>query len=94
MYAMRLTSWQSGNTALTSSIVQYVIFVVTTGGMLPIIDRVGRRFLLVSGAIICMILHFASGALMASYGHYVDQIDGMSTESSGEWTWTRRTDSL
>uniref|UniRef100_L2GCW1 MFS glucose n=1 Tax=Colletotrichum fructicola (strain Nara gc5) TaxID=1213859 RepID=L2GCW1_COLFN len=32
----------SGNVALTSSIIQYVIFLVTTGAILPIIDRLGR----------------------------------------------------
>jgi len=49
---------------------------VTTGGILPIIDRIGRRFLLLSGAVICAILHFTSGALMAVHGHYVDSVDG------------------
>lgn len=49
----------SGNTNLTSSIIQYVIFLVTTGLMLPFIDRIGRRQLLIGGAIICMILHFS-----------------------------------
>ena len=33
----------TGNTALTSSIIQYVIFLVTTGVVLPYIDRLGRR---------------------------------------------------
>jgi hypothetical protein len=44
--------------------------------MLPIIDRIGRRFLLLSGAVICAILHYTSGALMAVHGHYVDSVDG------------------
>ncbi|KAF5023403.1 hypothetical protein F66182_4560 [Fusarium sp. NRRL 66182] len=66
----------TGNTALTSSIIQYVIFLVTTGLVLPLIDRLGRRPLLVGGAIICGILHFSSGAVMASYGYPVDGIDG------------------
>lgn len=30
----------------------------------------------VYGAIICCLLHFIVGALMASYGHAVDSIDG------------------
>jgi len=72
---------QGGNSALTSAIVQYVIFVVTTGAILPIIDRIGRRFLLLSGAVTCAILHFTSGALMASYGHAVDSVDGESPRS-------------
>lgn len=37
---------QGGNSGLTSAIIQYVIFLVTTGGVLPVIDRVGRRTLL------------------------------------------------
>ncbi|KAL1852513.1 hypothetical protein Daus18300_012111 [Diaporthe australafricana] len=67
---------QGGNSGLTSAIIQYVIFLVTTGGVLPVIDRVGRRTLLIYGAIICCLLHFIVGALMASYGHAVDSIDG------------------
>lgn len=66
----------SGNVALISSIIQYVIFLVTTGGMLPIIDRFDRRMLLMVGSVLCAILHFASGGVMASYGHYVDAVDG------------------
>ena len=68
----------SGNATLTSSIIQYIIFLVTTGFMLPIIDRIGRRFLLLSGAVICMILHFTIAGLMAAHGHYVPEINGMS----------------
>ncbi|KAK2599423.1 hypothetical protein N8I77_011177 [Diaporthe amygdali] len=67
---------QGGNSGLTSAIIQYVIFLVTTGGVLPVIDRVGRRTLLIYGAIIACLLHFIVGALMASYGHAVDSIDG------------------
>lgn len=66
----------SGNVALTSSIIQYVIFLVTTGGILPIVDRIGRRTLLIGGAIVCCIIHFATGGIMAAYGHPVDSIDG------------------
>lgn len=63
---------------MTSSIIQYVIFLVTTGAILPIIDRLGRRPLLIAGAIICMVIHFTTGAIMASYGHPVDGIEGKS----------------
>ncbi|KAH6651989.1 general substrate transporter [Truncatella angustata] len=66
----------SGNVALTSSIIQYVIFLVTTGAILPFIDRIGRRPLLIGGAIICCIIHFTTGAVMAVHGHPVDSIDG------------------
>lgn len=67
---------KSGNAALTSSIIQYVIFLVTTGGVLFVIDRVGRRWLLIVGAIICGVIHFIVGAVMAVYGHHVDSVDG------------------
>ncbi|KAE8415176.1 general substrate transporter [Aspergillus pseudocaelatus] len=64
------------NATLYSSAIQYVIFLVTTGVVLPYIDRIGRRFLLLSGAVACMILHYAIAGVMASYGNPVDQIDG------------------
>ncbi|KAF2207095.1 hypothetical protein CERZMDRAFT_51861 [Cercospora zeae-maydis SCOH1-5] len=66
----------SGNTNLYSSAIQYVIFLVTTGVMLPIIDRIGRRQLLLGGAVICTILHFATAAVMATYGRPVDSVFG------------------
>ncbi|KAF9895163.1 hypothetical protein FE257_000065 [Aspergillus nanangensis] len=65
-----------GSASLYSAIIQYVIFLVTTGIILPYIDRMGRRFLLLSGSITCMILHFAIAGTMATYGHAVDSIDG------------------
>ena len=68
---------QTGNVALTSSIIQYAIFLATTGIILPVIDRISRRWLLIVGAIICGIIHFVTGAIMAVYGHKVDSVDGM-----------------
>ncbi|KAL4782318.1 general substrate transporter [Aspergillus varians] len=66
----------SGDSSLYSSIIQYVIFLVTTGVILPYIDRVGRRMLLISGAILCMILHYTIAAVMAVHGNPVDSING------------------
>lgn len=66
---------QSGDTALTSSIIQYVIFLVTTGAILPIIDRLGRRPLLLGGAVFALTVHFATAGVMANYGYPVDGID-------------------
>lgn len=53
-----------------------MIFLVTTGVMLPIIDRVGRRQLLLGGAVTCMTLHFATAGVMATYGRPVPEVFG------------------
>lgn len=53
-----------------------VIFLVTTGVILPYIDRIPRRLLLLTGSIVCCICHFTIAGLMASYGHHVDSING------------------
>jgi len=66
----------SGNTTLYSSAIQYVIFLVTTGIILPYIDRVGRRTLLLIGAISSLILHFTIAGVMATQGHHVDSVKG------------------
>ncbi|KAJ5220646.1 High-affinity glucose transporter [Penicillium citrinum] len=66
----------TGNTTLWSSAIQYVIFLVTTGVMLPYIDRVGRRPLLLIGSVTCMVIHFIIAGVMASRGHSVTNIDG------------------
>ncbi|KAL5358552.1 general substrate transporter [Aspergillus floccosus] len=65
-----------GSASLYSAIIQYVIFLVTTGVILPFIDRMGRRPLLLGGAVACMVLHYAIAGVMATYGHPVDEIDG------------------
>lgn len=70
------TPSQSGNSSLYSAIIQYVIFLVTTGAILPFIDRIGRRTLLLSGSIICCCIHFIIAADMATLGHHVDSIPG------------------
>jgi MFS family permease len=66
----------TGNTTLYSSAIQYVIFLVTTGIILPYIDRVGRRTLLLIGAVSSLILHFTIAGVMATQGHGVDSVEG------------------
>jgi hypothetical protein len=44
--------------------------------MLPFIDRIGRRFLLLTGAVLCALLHFTIAGLMASKGHFVPEVNG------------------
>ena len=68
----------TGNTTLYSSAIQYVIFLVTTGIILPYIDRVGRRTLLLIGAVSSLILHFTIAGVMATQGHGVDSVEGNS----------------
>ena len=46
--------------------------------MLPLIDRVGRRMLLLVGAVLCMAIHFIIAAVMATKGHAVPNVDGNS----------------
>lgn len=53
-----------------------MIFLVTTGVMLPVIDRVGRRNLLLVGAVCCMIVHFVIAGVMASQGKAVPDVNG------------------
>ena len=66
----------SGNVNLYSSAIQYVIFLVTTGVMLPFIDRIGRRQLLIGGAVVCMCLHYSIAGVMATYGRSVSNVFG------------------
>lgn len=66
----------TGNTTLYSSAIQYVIFLVTTGIILPYIDRVGRRTLLLIGAVSSLILHYTIAGVMATQGQGVDSVEG------------------
>ncbi|KAI9757170.1 MAG: DNA-directed RNA polymerase [Chaenotheca gracillima] len=68
-----------GNTALYSSAIQYVIFLLTTGFTLIFIEKVGRRQLFVYGGILACALNFAVAGLMAAHGHYVPNLRGDST---------------
>lgn len=75
VYVFQMAGMGSGAT-LYSAIIQYVIFLVTTGAILPFIDRIGRRTLLLSGSVLCMILHFTIAGLMGGYGNEVSEVDG------------------
>ncbi|GAB7362847.1 hypothetical protein MBLNU230_g3150t1 [Neophaeotheca triangularis] len=86
VYVFRMAGLDSG-ASLYSAIIQYVIFLVTTGGILPFIDKFSRRHLLMGGAIACCIIHFIIAALMASYGYEVSDIGG-----NENLTWILRDD--
>lgn len=60
----------SGNIALISNGIQYVINVVMTVPALLYVDRWGRRPTLLVGSTLMTIWLFAVAGLMASYGHY------------------------
>lgn len=53
-----------------------MLFLVTTGVMLPYIDRVGRRKLLLLGSVICMVIHFIIAGVMARKGQSVSNVNG------------------
>lgn len=44
--------------------------------MLPFIDRVGRRNLLLIGSVTCMVVHFIIAGVMASKGNPVPNVNG------------------
>ncbi|KAK8166911.1 sugar transporter [Phyllosticta citrichinensis] len=76
----------TGNVNLYSSAIQYVIFLVTTGFTLLFIEKVGRRHLLVYGAILMMAMNFGVAGLMANYGNYVP--NGLNGSPTVRWKVT------
>ena len=63
-------SGKTGNVALLSSSVQYVINVVMTIPALLFIDKVGRRPTLLAGALFMGIFMFANAGILKTYGSY------------------------
>jgi sugar porter (SP) family MFS transporter len=60
-----------GNVALYSSGIEYAVFIVGTAVALLIIDRTGRRPLLIYGAISMGVCMFVVGGILGSYGTYL-----------------------
>jgi MFS family permease len=58
----------TGNTLLVSSSIQYVINVVMTLPGLYLVDRIGRRPLLLAGSTLMATWLFANAGLLATYG--------------------------
>lgn len=58
----------TGNANLIASSIQYVINVFVTIAALLYIDRWGRRWLLIMGAMFMALWMYANAGLMASYG--------------------------
>ncbi|KAK0659860.1 High-affinity glucose transporter [Lasiodiplodia hormozganensis] len=72
----------TGNVNLYSSAIQYVIFLVTTGFTLLFIEKVGRRQLLIYGAILMSALNFAVAGIMAEHGN---PVDGVGENTNIKW---------
>ena len=70
VYVFQMANLQ-GNINLISSGVQYALFIVFTGVVFFFIDRVGRRSLLIYGAIGMGITQFVVGGVLGTYGEYV-----------------------
>lgn len=64
----------TGSVNLISSSVQYIIFLVFTIPTLFMMDKVGRRTLMVWGAVAMAICMYIIGAVLAQKGEYVDQV--------------------
>jgi hypothetical protein len=60
----------TGNINLIASGVQYALFIVFSTAMMPIIDKMGRRPLLIYGAMAMGICHFIVGGVLSA-GEYV-----------------------
>lgn len=61
----------SGNVNLISSGVQYALFIIFTTIMFFLVDKIGRRPLLVYGAIGMAFCHFVVGGLLGAHYTYV-----------------------
>lgn len=68
----------TGNINLIASSIQYVLNVVTTIPALFLMDYVGRRPILITGAVFMIIWH-AIGGLLATYGKPIDNFQGNDT---------------
>lgn len=66
----------SNNVNLISSGVQYAIFIVGTAIMFFYVDKVGRRPLLIYGAIAMGVCHFVVGGVLSTGTYVPDGVDG------------------
>ena len=78
VYTFQMAGY-TGNTMLVSSSIQYVLNVVMTIPALFMMDFVGRRPVLIIGAIMMMAFQFAVGGLLGSYGVHTDSVGGNDT---------------
>lgn len=69
-------SGYTGNANLVASSIQYVLNAAMTVPALFLLDKVGRRPVLMTGAILMMIFQFAIAGILATYSEPVDSVDG------------------
>ncbi|CUM57901.1 unnamed protein product [Debaryomyces tyrocola] len=69
----------SGDSNLVASSIQYVLNFVMTLPALYLIDKIGRRPILLVGALLMMIWQFVIGGVLATYGKSVDEVRGNDT---------------
>lgn len=68
-----------GNQGLVSGAIQYVLNMVMTIPALFLMDKVGRRAILLTGAALMMAFQFAVAGLLAQYGETVPEVNGNKT---------------
>lgn len=68
-----------GDANLVASSIQYVLFFVMTAPSLYLLDKVGRRPILLTGAACMMTWQFAVGGLLATYAEPAQSVNGNDT---------------
>lgn len=66
----------TGNVNLIASGVQYALFIIFTTVMFFYIDKVGRRHLLIYGALAMAFCHFVVGGILSSGEYVPDGVGG------------------
>lgn len=78
VYIFEMAGYE-GNTNLVSSSIQYVLNTVMTIPALYLMDKIGRRKLLLTGAALMMSWQFAIGGILANYAEPVSNFEGDDT---------------
>ncbi|CUM53860.1 unnamed protein product [Debaryomyces tyrocola] len=78
VYVFDMAGYQ-GDANLIASSIQYVLFFVMTAPSLYLMDKLGRRPILLSGAAFMMIWQFAVGGLLSTYAEPTNDVGGNDT---------------
>ncbi|KAJ4330510.1 hypothetical protein N0V87_009931 [Didymella glomerata] len=66
----------SGNINLVAGGVQYALFIIFSSIMFFFVDKIGRRTLLIHGALAMAFCHFVVGGVMGAHGVNVPEVNG------------------